>query len=738
DGIGSGPLYEFDACPAGRVDEALATNQLQLPPGGTTRFELPSDGRRLFVATLLRTSSIGCYADVRFTVDCPDTPPVCEPGPTDTADAAPASGLHIGAPPFALSSPAGATSSAQELVVCPGDQVSVVPPAGATVGLGPASGPVASGADLVSPGADGAARFAPGGSGGSSVLVVDTGDTCTESTTTVDLVAGPGRSYVPTAPIPVELDTPSTIFLHPLTPAFFSLPADRPRAAVLTVGGSAIEAGTTVNVGIGPTVGGPPRCDPAVSNLCIDGPIRGVRRPGSVRYSPIEIDVGSDVRGDLFLSEGESILKAIESYDACPEVTLTLTLVPVADDEDCATPGDEDDNGLADCDDPVCAGLPACDEPGPEALCDDGVDNDEDGDTDCADADCAAAPVCGADAEIACADDIDNDGDGDTDCADEDCAGNEACEGCPFAEVALAEATLVDTTGLLNNFVCVENACGDILASFWDEVSAGGGDILYGYSAPFAAPGIALPFATTGTEAPIQVTIRQYSPSDMWAERGIVACVGDRFFNYSYTVGAPTLPAPPTETDAPLVVFAGLQPEEFGPPVTFPSDTTCPGGDCTPYLPRFFALDDRCEPEAGVAKVRVFNASPRMPSVTVHVTPRPEGTGSEYDIATSLPWGEATGWFALTPNVSTEVIAEWSFRAGGTTDEFENVLGYFPNVSRTAAEVPSEGTCSTIIVAYNEREPEREHAFLVTESPLTCSFWRNRSGDPPALWPACE
>ncbi|MCB9519688.1 MAG: hypothetical protein H6699_02275 [Myxococcales bacterium] len=105
DGIGSGPLYEFDACPAGRVDEALATNQLQLPPGGTTRFELPSDGRRLFVATLLRTSSIGCYADVRFTVDCPDTPPVCEPGPTDTADAAPASGLHIGAPPFALSSP---------------------------------------------------------------------------------------------------------------------------------------------------------------------------------------------------------------------------------------------------------------------------------------------------------------------------------------------------------------------------------------------------------------------------------------------------------------------------------------------------------------------------------------------------------------------------------------------------------------------------------------------------------
>ena len=46
----------------------------------------------------------------------------------------------------------------------------------------------------------------------------------------------------------------------------------------------------------------------------------------------------------------------IPSLGGC-ELTLS---VPVTPDEDCATVGDEDGNGLADCDDPVCAGDDAC------------------------------------------------------------------------------------------------------------------------------------------------------------------------------------------------------------------------------------------------------------------------------------------------------------------------------------------------------------------------------------------
>ena len=52
--------------------------------------------------------------------------------------------------------------------------------------------------------------------------------------------------------------------------------------------------------------------------------------------------------------------------------------------EDCKVPGDEDHNGLADCEDPACFHDEAC----VELACSDGLDNDGDGWADCDDDDC--------------------------------------------------------------------------------------------------------------------------------------------------------------------------------------------------------------------------------------------------------------------------------------------------------------------------------------------------------------
>ncbi|MFM2247329.1 MAG: hypothetical protein RL071_3403 [Pseudomonadota bacterium] len=87
--------------------------------------------------------------------------------------------------------------------------------------------------------------------------------------------------------------------------------------------------------------------------------------------------------------------------------------------EDCLGAGDEDCDGLSDCADPECGGLPCAED------CADGVDNELDGLTDCADTvDCASTSACAE----GCDDGVDNDLDGLTDCADtEDCASTRAC-----------------------------------------------------------------------------------------------------------------------------------------------------------------------------------------------------------------------------------------------------------------------------------------------------------------------
>ena len=55
--------------------------------------------------------------------------------------------------------------------------------------------------------------------------------------------------------------------------------------------------------------------------------------------------------------------------------------------EDCYSTGDEDNDGLSDCDDPDCVGEPIC-VPTTEIECQDGIDNDQDGFFDCLDGEC--------------------------------------------------------------------------------------------------------------------------------------------------------------------------------------------------------------------------------------------------------------------------------------------------------------------------------------------------------------
>lgn len=92
--------------------------------------------------------------------------------------------------------------------------------------------------------------------------------------------------------------------------------------------------------------------------------------------------------------------------------------------EVCFNGLDDDRNGLIDCADPSCFGLPEC--AGVFENCVNGLDDDGNGLVDCADSFCVGLPDCGVSPEI-CTDLVDNDLDGRLDCADSDCAADRNC-----------------------------------------------------------------------------------------------------------------------------------------------------------------------------------------------------------------------------------------------------------------------------------------------------------------------
>ena len=99
--------------------------------------------------------------------------------------------------------------------------------------------------------------------------------------------------------------------------------------------------------------------------------------------------------------------------------------------EDCFDGDDNDCNGVADCFDPACDGVPDCGctpSPGGES-CQNGDDDDCDTFVDCNDPDCIGTPACGCAAAEGglCVNGFDDDCDGAIDCDDPDCLGDPTC-----------------------------------------------------------------------------------------------------------------------------------------------------------------------------------------------------------------------------------------------------------------------------------------------------------------------
>ena len=124
---------------------------------------------------------------------------------------------------------------------------------------------------------------------------------------------------------------------------------------------------------------------------------------------------------DWFAFAGTPYYILIDGWQgAVSNFTMTITCTPL-NEIDCSDGIDDDQDGLADCDDIDCLGDAAC----PETNCTDGVDNDADGFIDCNDTDCFGTVTCIP--EFLCTNGLDDDSDGDTDCDDSDCANDPAC-----------------------------------------------------------------------------------------------------------------------------------------------------------------------------------------------------------------------------------------------------------------------------------------------------------------------
>ncbi len=103
--------------------------------------------------------------------------------------------------------------------------------------------------------------------------------------------------------------------------------------------------------------------------------------------------------------------------------------VPDPGGEKCGNGKDDDCNGLIDCQDPKCAGTPGCGCTDSESgKCDNGIDDDCDGLIDCDDFDCFYETVCTCKnhPEI-CDNGVDDNCDLRVDCADPQCTGFAAC-----------------------------------------------------------------------------------------------------------------------------------------------------------------------------------------------------------------------------------------------------------------------------------------------------------------------
>ncbi len=133
------------------------------------------------------------------------------------------------------------------------------------------------------------------------------------------------------------------------------------------------------------------------------------------------------------IADGEVLVLVAATFDAGAAVgPFDLAVQTLADGprvEICDNLRDDDGDGLADCDDPACAGFPACRVDAEDCL--NGVDDDGDGAVDCADLDCAEVVQC---VDEICDNGEDDDNDGALDCGDPECAAFPGCTVCPAVD----------------------------------------------------------------------------------------------------------------------------------------------------------------------------------------------------------------------------------------------------------------------------------------------------------------
>lgn len=168
---------------------------------------------------------------------------------------------------------------------------------------------------------------------------------------------------------------------------------------------------------------------------------------------------GQDDDSDSFIDCEDS-----ECFEFCAQGSVR---------EDCAQPGDEDENGLHDCADPVCCGVALCQQTHfcKIELCGNGQDDDGDGAKDCDDTECCDMPAC--EYAVACrvetmcdSNIIDGDGDGLVGCDDPDCCtrnsrcmtGNPATQG-PIQVCVSEDCTGGNDTNLNGLTGCNDPAC---------------------------------------------------------------------------------------------------------------------------------------------------------------------------------------------------------------------------------------------------------------------------------------
>jgi subtilisin-like proprotein convertase family protein len=124
------------------------------------------------------------------------------------------------------------------------------------------------------------------------------------------------------------------------------------------------------------------------------------------------INVADDTTGQTGQVESAEVIVCVcDGNDGCEH------------DLACLNGVDDDNDDLADCEDPDCADVLVCIH---EVVCDDGLDEEPDGLIDCADPDCDDSAYCMA--EPNCHDGTDDDSDGHADCTDPGCDGIDACE----------------------------------------------------------------------------------------------------------------------------------------------------------------------------------------------------------------------------------------------------------------------------------------------------------------------